>query len=93
MIFKNSSFYDFIPGAKYPVWLEGKNPESVGEQKTLKACVRVGDNCCANNNNKWSVDVKKCEAEENGAKKEFFVYKLEATTGHDMSYCAGKTRD
>jgi len=86
-IFSIICFASIFLGTVNPIWLEGDHPTDVDQMKTLKACVRIAaDSCCANS---WSVDVKKCAADERG--KEYFVYKLEKVPGCPMSYCAGNT--
>uniref|UniRef100_A0A7M5WQE5 VWFD domain-containing protein n=1 Tax=Clytia hemisphaerica TaxID=252671 RepID=A0A7M5WQE5_9CNID len=71
-------------GTRNPIWLNGEHPDTVGEQKTLRACVQISkDSCCANS---WNLDVKKCSADG----KEFFVYNLQEVPGCAMSYCVGK---
>ena len=66
------------------MWLDGVPPKQVGEQKTLKARVRVGDWCNAFKG--WSVEVKKCSKDRN----EYFVYFLTRVPVCPMRYCAGK---
>ena len=75
----------YFAGTLGSVWLHGENPKQVGEQKTLKARVRVGDRCNAFII-EWNVEVKKCSKDWN----EYFVYYLTRVPGCPMRYCAGK---
>ena len=75
-----------ILGAKGSIWLDGDHPTGVGyENIGVKACIRVGDICCAYTV-KGGVDVKKCSKQG----KNYFVYYLRRAPGHRMRYCAGK---
>ncbi|XP_065651900.1 von Willebrand factor D and EGF domain-containing protein isoform X6 [Hydra vulgaris] len=69
-------------GVRYPVWLNGIEPSVVGEIKSLKACMVIDENSCANTTN---VQVMKCVQNN----KDYFVYHLQALPSCPMRYCAG----
>jgi len=71
-------------GSLAPVWLKGNHPDDVGDDVTLKSCVKVGKNDCA----KYASDIKIEKCSQNN--KEYYVYQLKPTPSEDMSYCAGK---
>ena len=78
----NISSYDNSSGTRGPIWLRGNYPKQVGETKTLLACARIKNECCAR---RWNVGVKKCSQKN----ETFYIYYLEIVPGCPMAYCAG----
>lgn len=74
----------FYSGAQGSIWLDGSHPKNVGEERTVRGCVRVGSKCCAKEILN-SIKIKKCSKDG----KEYFVYNLPLAPGSGMRYCAG----
>ena len=71
-------------GTTQSIWLNGSNPQKVGDQTTLEAKI-VCQGC---RYNPWDVKAKKCKKDN----KEFVIYQLKSVGRCPRSYCAGKLR-